>query len=51
MPIDASVGTVQLTSTLPSEYGPSAGRFPLIVAPSGVVISISVAGEVNTPLF
>ena len=50
-PIGVFAGTVQLTSTRASEYGASSGRFPLTVVPSGVTISISVVGEVRTPLF
>ena len=47
VPIAASSGTDQFTLTC-LLYGEIGGIVPLTVVPSGVVISISVAGDVST---
>ena len=50
-PIAVPSGTVQLTKTRCSEYGATPGILERIVVPSGVVTSISVAGEAKIPRF
>ena len=44
-------GTVQFTVMRSSLYEGIAGMFSRMLVPSGVVTSISVAGEVRTPRF
>ena len=51
LPIAVSAGTVQLTVIRSSLYEEIAGMFSRILVPSGVMTSISVAGEVRTPRF
>ena len=51
LPMAALVGTVQLTVMRCSLYAGIAGTDSRILTPSGVITSISVAGEVKTPRF
>ena len=51
LPMAASVGTVQLTVIRCSLYDGIEGTDSRILTPSGVMTSISVAGEARTPLF
>ena len=50
-PMAVFSGTVQLTIIRCSLYEGMAGTVSRILTPSGVMTSISVAGEVNTPRF
>ena len=51
VPMAASAGTVQLTVIRCSLYDGIEGTDSRILTPSGVITSISVAGEARTPLF